>query len=39
MITENTCASVNIGPPNKTGLSARQLSDSDHTQYPDDFKP
>ena len=36
---ENSCVSVNIGPSDKNGLRVCQLSDSDHTQYPDDLKP
>ena len=36
---ENSCVSVNIGPPDKNGLRVCQLSDSDHTQHPDDLNP
>ena len=36
---ENSCVSVNIGPPDKNGLRVCQLSDSDHIQHPDDLKP
>ena len=38
-LMENSCVSVNIGPPDKNGLRVCQLSDSDHTQHPDDLKP
>ena len=38
-LMENSCVSVNIGPPDKNGLRVCQLSDSDHTQRPDDLKP
>ena len=36
---ESTCVSVNIGPPDKDGFRLCQLSDSDHTQHPEDLKP
>ena len=38
-LMENYCVSVNIGPPDKNGLRVCQLSDSDHTQHPDDLIP
>ena len=38
-LMENTCVSVNVGPPSKNGLRVCQLSDFDHIQYPDDLKP
>ena len=38
-LMENSCVSVNIGPPDKNGLRVCQLSDSDHTQHPGDLKP
>ena len=38
-LMENSCVSVNIGPPDKNGLRVCQLSDSDDTQHPDDLKP
>ena len=38
-LMENTCVSVNVGPPSKRGLRVCQLSDSDHIQHPDDLKP
>ena len=38
-LMENSCVSVNIGPPDKNGLRVCQLSDSDHIQHPDDLKP
>ena len=38
-LMENTCVSVNVGPPSKKGLRVCQLSDSDHIQHPDDLKP
>ena len=38
-LMENSCVSVNIGPPDKNGPRVCQLSDSDHTQHPDDLKP
>ena len=38
-LMENSCVSVNIGPPDKNGLRVCQLSDSDHTQHPDDLNP
>ena len=38
-LMENSCVSVNIGPPDKNGLRVCQLSDSDPTQHPDDLKP
>ena len=37
-LMENYCVSVNIGSPDKNGLRVCQLSDSDHTQHPDDLK-
>ena len=36
---EDTCVSVNVGPPSKNGLRVCQLSDSDHIQHPNDLKP
>ena len=36
---EDTCVSVNVGPPRKNRLRVCQLSDSDHIQHPDDLKP
>ena len=38
-LMENTCVSVNVGPPSKNGLRVCQLSDFDHIQHPDDLKP
>ena len=38
-LMENTCVSVNVGPPTKNGFRVCQLSDSDHIQHPDDLKP
>ena len=38
-LMENTCVSVNVGPPSKNGFRVCQLSDSDHIQHPDDLKP
>ena len=38
-LMENSCVSVNIGPPDKNGRRVCQLSDSDHTQHPDDLNP
>ena len=33
-LMENTCVSVNVGPPDKNGLRVCQLS-----EHPDDLKP
>ena len=33
-LMEDTCVSVNVGPPSKNGLRVCQLSDSDHIQHP-----
>ena len=38
-LMENTCVSVNVGPPSKNGFRVCQLSDSDHIQHPDDLTP
>ena len=37
-LMEDTCVSVNVGPPSKNGLRVCQLSDSDHIQHPNDLK-
>ena len=36
---ESTCVSLNIGLPDKNGVRLCQLSNSDHTQHPEDLKP
>ncbi|CAH3169920.1 unnamed protein product, partial [Pocillopora meandrina] len=38
-LMENTCVSVNVGPPSKNGFRVCQLSDSDHSQHPDNLTP
>ena len=35
---ENTCVSINIGPPEQNGVRLCQLSDSDHKRHPEDLK-
>ena len=35
-LIESNCLSVNIGPPNKTGLRLCQLSNFDHAQHRED---